>query len=63
MLRGIKKKDDLASPMAAALVIFTVLSLFSHLIIYPTYIMNLLVMWTIFRKKCQFDSLENDREV
>ena len=60
---AIKKKADLASPMAAALVIFTVLSLFSHLIIYPTYIMNLLVMWTIFRKKCQFDSLENDREV
>lgn len=46
---SIRNNSEYAAAMVANLVIFIVISLFSHLIIYPSYYINILAFWAITR--------------
>lgn len=48
-----KSNSFYAAPMASALVIYFVISMFSHLLLYPTYFINLLIFFVIMENEAK----------
>ena len=57
LIRMLSVSSDLAAPLGASIVIFITVSLFSHLIIYPTYFVLLCLFWGI--SLAEYENEEN----
>ena len=60
----LKKEDSIyTAPMAAAIGIFFVVSMFSHLLLYPTYFMNLLIYFVLMEQRVRLGNLGRNKHV